>query len=121
MKTDSRSVMGEPVDNEPINGQTDKLGKKGMIEENATLEDEQRDRLKDAGSLDLNLVFEVGRTTMTVEQIGQLNKGRVIQLSHKLDAGVPVDIKVNDQVIARGRIVGVGDEVGVQITETGAR
>ncbi|MBI9092615.1 MAG: FliM/FliN family flagellar motor switch protein [Desulfobacterium sp.] len=110
VETPPCSAMETPVDNGPITGRKDKLGKENMTEENAMLETEDTDGLKRTGNLELNLVFEVGKTTMTIEEIGQLNQGQVIQLPHKLDNGVPVAIKVNEQLIARGKIVGVGDE-----------
>jgi type III secretion system YscQ/HrcQ family protein len=114
------SAMEQPVDPGPVNGHTDTLGKESMTEENAIIDTDRMDGLKYTGSLDLTLTFEVGRTTMTIEEIGQLSQGQVIGLPHKLDNGVSVDIKVNDQLIAKGKIVGVGDSVGVQITKTAA-
>lgn len=114
------SVRDESIDELPINNQTDKLGKEDMTQENEASEHEE-DILKDAHSLDLNLVFEVGETTMTIGKIGQLAKGQVIQLPHKFAAGLPVNIKVNNQLIAQGKIVGVGDDFGVQITKTGSQ
>jgi len=53
---------------------------------------------------------------MTIEEIGQLTPGKVIGLPQKLDEGVLVDIKANGQMIAQGKIVGIGDDMGVQIT-----
>lgn len=116
VNTQNGSARGETTGNQPLVGQIDTLGKEGMTEQNATLENAHTDELTDTGSLDLTLVFEVARTTMTIEQIGQLTRGQVIRMPHKLDAGVPVDIKVNEQLIARGKIVGIGDDMAVQIT-----
>ncbi|MBF0201463.1 MAG: FliM/FliN family flagellar motor switch protein, partial [Desulfamplus sp.] len=67
--------------------------------------------------IELELVFEVGRMTMTIGEISALVPGRVIEMPHRLDEGVPVDIKVNDRAVARGKIVGVGDLMAVQITK----
>ena len=104
------------------NDKSDKLGKKDMTKENKVSDIEQNDEqdvMKGTKNLDLNLVFEVGSTIMTIDQIGKIAKGQVINLPHKFDDGVPVDIKVNSQLIAQGKIVCVGDDIGVQITKIG--
>lgn len=69
--------------------------------------------------LELDLVFELGRTTMTVEKIRELSRGQVIKLPVLPRQGVGVDIRISNQVVARGKIVAVGQEVGIQLTETG--
>jgi len=94
--------------------QIEKLEKKKMTQEDVIVE---TDGVNEVKSLDLTLVFEIGRITMTIAEIGQLTQGEVIELPRRLEAGVPVDIKVNDQLIARGKIVGIGDGMGVQITQ----
>lgn len=63
-------------------------------------------------SLDLNV--ELGRTKKTVKSILELGPGSIIQLT-KL-AGEPVDVMINDQLIAQGEVVVVDEAFGVRIT-----
>jgi flagellar motor switch protein FliN/FliY len=52
---------------------------------------------------------------MTIEEILKLGPGSVIELE-KL-AGEPVDVLVNDWLIARGEVVVIDDRFGVRITD----
>ena len=63
----------------------------------------------------LNLTVELGRTSLTVRQVIELQKGSVVVLDRI--AGEAVDIFVNDRLIAKGDVVVVDDKFGVRITE----
>lgn len=63
----------------------------------------------------LRLTVELGRSTMTVEEVLALGPGSVVELD-KL-AGEPVDVLANDRLIARGEVVVVDENFGVRITE----
>ena len=63
----------------------------------------------------MRVTVELGRSTMTVEDVLALGPGSVIELN-KL-AGEPVDILVNEQLIARGEVVVVDENFGVRVTE----
>jgi flagellar motor switch protein FliN/FliY len=63
----------------------------------------------------LRVTVELGRTKMDVREILQLGPGSVIELD-KL-AGEPVDVLVNDRLIARGEVVVIDDRFGVRITD----
>jgi flagellar motor switch protein FliN/FliY len=65
--------------------------------------------------VDLDVKIELGRTELTVEEILQLTEGSVVELD-KL-AGDPVDILVNEQLIARGEVLVVNDNFCVRINE----
>lgn len=67
--------------------------------------------------LDVNmkLTVELGRTKMSIKEILHIGEGAVIELD-KLH-GEPVDILVNDKVIARGEIVVVNEDFGIRVTE----
>ena len=70
------------------------------------------DLLKD---VDLNVKIELGRVEMTVEDILHLAGGSVVELD-KL-AGDPVDVLVNEQLVARGEVLVVNDNFCVRINE----
>lgn len=66
--------------------------------------------------LDLNLPvsIELGRTSMTVQEILRLGRGSVIQLERL--AGEPIDIYVGERRFAEGEVVVLGEHFGVRIT-----
>jgi flagellar motor switch protein FliN/FliY len=63
----------------------------------------------------LKLTVELGRTTKMVKEILALAPGSVVELD-KL-AGEPVDILVNERLIAKGEVVVIDENFGVRITE----
>jgi flagellar motor switch protein FliN/FliY len=66
--------------------------------------------------LDVNLpiVIEIGRSSLTVQEVLQLGVGSVVPLDRSV--GEPVDIYVSDRRLAHGEIVVVGDRFAVRIT-----
>ena len=63
----------------------------------------------------LPLTVELGHTQRTVRELVDFSIGSIIELG-KL-AGDPLDIKVNDRVIARGEVVVIDEEFGIRVTE----
>jgi flagellar motor switch protein FliN len=63
----------------------------------------------------LRVSVELGRTKMMVRDLLQLGQGSVIELT-KL-AGEPMEIYVNDKLIARGEVVVVNEKFGVRLTD----
>lgn len=64
--------------------------------------------------LTLPISIELGRTTMTVQELLRLGRGSVIQLDRL--AGEPIDIYVGDRRFAEGEVVVLGEHFGVRIT-----
>jgi len=62
----------------------------------------------------LPISIELGRTTMPIEDILNLGPGSVVELNRL--AGEPVDLLVNDKLIARGEVVVVDENFGVRVT-----
>ena len=67
------------------------------------------------GDVDLDVKVIFGRTQLTIEEVLHLAEGSVVQLQEL--AGDPVDVFVNDRLIARGEIVVVNDNFSVRVTE----
>ena len=63
----------------------------------------------------LRVTVELGRTKMSIRDILGLSQGAVIELS-KL-AGEPLEILVNDKLVARGEVVVVNEKFGVRLTD----
>lgn len=57
----------------------------------------------------------LGKTSMQVNQLLKLGRGAVVELDRKV--GEPVDIFVNNRLVARGEVVVVEDKIGVTMTE----
>jgi flagellar motor switch protein FliN/FliY len=63
----------------------------------------------------LEISAELGRTKMLINDLLQLGQGSVIELT-KL-AGEPLEILINQKLIARGEAVVVNEKFGVRITD----
>ncbi|MES2215647.1 MAG: flagellar motor switch protein FliN [Pseudomonadota bacterium] len=57
----------------------------------------------------------LGKTTMQLSQLLKLGRGAVIELERSV--GDPIDIYVNNKMVARGEIVIVDNKIGVTLTE----
>ena len=57
----------------------------------------------------------LGRATMSVSQLLQLNSGSVLELDRRV--GEAIDIYVNNRLVARGEVVIVDERLGVTMTE----
>lgn len=63
----------------------------------------------------LQVTVELGRTKRAVKDILELSTGSILELD-KL-AGEPVDIHVNNKLIAQGEVVVIDENFGVRVTE----
>ncbi len=63
----------------------------------------------------LSVTVEIGKTKRKIRDIMEFSQGTVIELEKQ--AGAPVDIVVNGQLIARGDVVVIDDNFGVRVTE----
>lgn len=80
------------------------------------LGDENKDKnLQMILDIPLKVSVELGRTKMAVRELLNLAQGSVIELS-KL-AGEPLEVYVNDKMIARGEAVVVNEKFGVRLTD----
>ncbi len=63
----------------------------------------------------LQITAELGRRKMLVREIVALGSGSIVELD-RLAAG-PVDVLINNKLVARGEVVAVDENFGVRITE----
>lgn len=73
------------------------------------------DGLDAVNDVPLKMQAVLGRARMTVSELVQMRPGRVVELDRKV--GEPVDIFVNDRLIARGEVVLIDKVLGVTLTE----
>ncbi|SFS80670.1 type III secretion system apparatus protein YscQ/HrcQ [Succinivibrio dextrinosolvens] len=65
--------------------------------------------------LNFDVAFEVDRRSLTYDEVSTLKPGSVLTLSCSKQS--PVSIKVNGKIVGSGRLVDLGDSIGVQVTE----
>jgi flagellar motor switch protein FliN/FliY len=63
----------------------------------------------------VRLSLEVGRAQLTIREFLQLVPGSIVELERP--AGDPLDVYVNDRLVAHGEVVMVNDRYGVRFTE----
>lgn len=66
-------------------------------------------------SVPLQVSVEIGKTKKKIKEILEFTQGTIIELERQ--AGAPVDVIVNGQLVARGDVVVIEDNFGVRITE----
>jgi flagellar motor switch protein FliN/FliY len=66
-------------------------------------------------SVPLKITAELGTCKMLVEDILKLGTGSIVELDRI--AGGPVDLLVNDKLVARGEVVAIDEKFGVRVTE----
>ena len=57
----------------------------------------------------------LGRASMQVSQLLKLGRGAVVELDRRV--GEPIDIYVNNRLVARGEVVVTEDRLGITMTE----
>ncbi|MFT6039169.1 MAG: flagellar motor switch protein FliN/FliY [Candidatus Azotimanducaceae bacterium] len=87
------------------------------------LVDESRPKVINEDNPDLDVILDipvrismvVGATQINIRNLLQLNQGSVIELDRM--AGEPLDVLVNDTLIAHGEVVMVNEKFGIRLTD----
>lgn len=109
---DARDVKPPVSDEPPVSVNMASFNELDETGTNGKTSDANLDLILD---VDLELSVELGRTRMKIKDVLNLGPGAVIELN-KL-AGEPVDIFINERLIARGEVVVIDEDFGVRITE----
>lgn len=75
----------------------------------------EMDNLNFILDIPLEISVELGRSRILISELLHLGQGSVIELS-KL-AGEPLEILVNQKLVARGEVVVVNEKFGVRLTD----
>ena len=116
----------EPVEGESVGDGETVVEEKGEIagEEGDETTDKAGDETTEVGgsaSLDLILdipltvTCELGRSKMLINDLLQLGQGSVIELTKLV--GEPLEVLVNQKLVARGEVVVVNEKFGVRLTD----
>ena len=65
-------------------------------------------------NIPVTLSIEVGRATIKIRDLLRLTQGSVVELDRI--AGEPLDLLVNNTVVAQGEVVLVNDRYGIRLT-----
>lgn len=113
MSDDWAAAMSEQAESETGDSQV----------ENAPLQNLQPE--KKAGGTDANLEaildipvtlsVRIGTTRISIKNLLQLNQGSVVELERL--AGEPLDVLVNDTLVAHGEVVVVNEKYGIRLTD----
>jgi flagellar motor switch protein FliN/FliY len=63
----------------------------------------------------VTIQMEIGRTKVNIRNLLQLNQGSVVELDRL--AGEPLDVLVNNTLIAHGEVVVVNEKYGIRLTD----
>ena len=63
----------------------------------------------------VTISMEIGRTKINIRNLLQLSQGSVVELDRL--AGEPMDVLVNDTLIAHGEVVVVNNKFGIRLTD----
>ncbi len=97
----------------PINIQNAQF--QSFSEPSVQLNGEQKDNLNLLMDVPLQISVEIGTARRKVRDILDFSQGSIIELERQ--AGAPVDIVVNGNLIAKGDVVVIDDNFAVRITE----
>jgi flagellar motor switch protein FliN/FliY len=115
-KTASEDSSAKTLDEQKIMAEKSNATTEGVFQ---TLAPEKGpDSLQDINliaDIPVKLCVEFGRTKMTIKDLLRLSQGSAVTLDGL--AGEPLDILVNDYLIAQGEVVVVGEKYAIRITE----
>ncbi|MEO0511714.1 MAG: flagellar motor switch protein FliN [Planctomycetota bacterium] len=86
-----------------------------FTEFDAVSEVEHSEAMSLLADVSLDVTIELGRTRMTIDDVLRLADGAVVELD-KL-AGDPLDIYVNERLVARGEVLVLNDTFSVRVSE----
>ncbi|MDA0692001.1 MAG: flagellar motor switch protein FliN [Nitrospinae bacterium] len=112
--------MADDLDKDQTNSVKDQDGSPPADEEAG--EDLGRDE-KGQGAKSLDLILdipltvtvELGRSKMLINDLLQLGQGSVIELTKLV--GEPLEVLINQKLVARGEVVVVNEKFGVRLTD----
>ncbi len=113
--------MADDPAKEEENTATDPEGTEEAVHDEEVAEDLEEH--EDAGSKSLDLILdipltvtvELGRNKMLINDLLQLGQGSVVELTKMV--GEPLEVLVNQKLVARGEVVVVNEKFGVRLTD----
>ena len=85
-----------------------------LVESEKGLEAKEKINPEVLQGIPVTISVEVGRTSLKIRDLLRLSQGSVVELERL--AGEPLDLLVNNTVVAQGEIVLVNDRYGIRLT-----
>lgn len=82
------------------------------------VDDVTKEEMDDIEDLEIKVTFEVERRMMPVKEIRTLVKDTVIPIGTTPEQGVVVDIVAGGKILGKGKIVSLGETLGIRIIDT---
>lgn len=73
-----------------------------------------RKNLDIAKDINMKITVELGRTRANVKKVLEMTKGSIVELNKV--AGEPVELFVNDKLVALGEVIVMEDKFGLRVT-----
>jgi flagellar motor switch protein FliN/FliY len=96
-----------------------------MSEEIKSIDTQEKTQQEDANAVSIDeqllnnipvsISVEVGRASIKIKDLMRLSQGAVIELERL--AGEPLDLLVNNTLVAQGEVVLVNDRYGIRLTQ----
>lgn len=118
------SPQNKPADVEPQMMQDQQIVEKdSQIIQEEQVSEPKRSLTQQIGGTNIEILLdiplevsvELGRTKIVIRDLMQLGPGSIIELDKLI--GEPVDLLVNDNLIARGEVVVFDENFGIRITD----
>lgn len=106
------AALEEQADGESETAQADPAPVAQLADDSGPKTDMDLDMVLD---IPVTISMEIGRTKINIRNLLQLNQGSVVELDRL--AGEPMDVLVNDTLIAHGEVVVVNDKFGIRLTD----
>jgi len=108
---------------EPVKDEGEGAGETAVEEQEGDTNQEEggkADEVKEANldlilDIPLSVTVELGRSKMLINDLLQLGQGSVVELTKLV--GEPLEVLVNDKLVARGEVVVVNEKFGVRLTD----
>ncbi len=113
MQEDTENQSSEGQENtETETGLSDAREVDGKISEEGGAENKSLDLILD---IPLTVTVELGRSKMLINDLLQLGQGSVVELTKLV--GEPLEVLINQKLVARGEVVVVNEKFGVRLTD----
>lgn len=93
----------------------EKTAETQILPELVDCEQQRRPMLESIYDVPVKVTAVLGKTRMNIAELMSLDAGAIIELDRRV--GEPIDLYVNDRLIARGELVLVDGVLGVTMTE----
>lgn len=107
------AAMSEQAESEANDAQVESAPLQNLQDEN-TGESTQAN-LENILDIPVTLSVRIGQSKITIKNLLQLNQGSVVELERL--AGEPLDVLVNNTLVAHGEVVVVNEKYGIRLTD----